>query len=100
MNFGDSEAIHVSFCVTIEDASVLIVIAQQISTDGMSKTEREDYDACVTKARVHFVDGESGGGSFSLEAPPDEIIEEFFGDEGLPMPDPDLSWTALLRGIR
>ena len=58
------------------------------------------HDACVTKAGVHFVDGESGGGSFSLEAPPDEIIEEFFRDEGLPMPDPDLSWKALLKEIR
>jgi hypothetical protein len=58
------------------------------------------YDPCLTKAGVRFVNGESGGSSLSLEAPPDEIIEDFFGDEGLPMPDPDLSWKALLKNIR
>lgn len=58
------------------------------------------HDICVTKAGVHFVNGESGGGSLSFEAPPDEVVEEFFGDEGLPIPDPDLSMKALLKEIR
>lgn len=57
-------------------------------------------DPCVEKAGVRFVEGESGGGSLNLLAPPDEIIQEFFGDDPLPMPDPDLTWKALVKEIR
>jgi len=56
----------------VEHAEVLVVLAQQTATDGMSRDERRDYDALV----------------------------ERFVSEGLPMPDPDLSWKALLKKIR
>ncbi len=59
------------------------------------------HDACVLATGVEFINGRSSGDSrLHYESPPDNLVEEFFGDEGLPMPDPDLSWKELVKLYR
>lgn len=56
---------------------------------------------CPDGLSVSFVDGKrSVDGLFAYSRPPEDVVRDFFGDEPLPMPDPDLSWTALMKKLR
>lgn len=74
----------------------------QIGGENLNAEQRCGLEnARVLDTGVHFVDGlASQGGMLNLYGPTEDIIEDFFGEDGLPMPDPDLSWKALLKQIR
>jgi len=59
------------------------------------------HDPCILEAGVHFVDGlASQGGMLNLYGPTEDTREDFFGDNPIPMPDPDLSWKELVEYLR
>ena len=71
------------------------VLPESVHPDSMG------HDACVLATGVNFVDDRTSGNSLlDREPPPTDLIEDFFGDEGLPMPDPDLTWKELVKELR
>ncbi len=57
-------------------------------------------DTCLTDNGIHFTDGRFDGGLLNYAAPPDEVLEVFFGDAPLPMPDPALTAKELAKKYR
>jgi hypothetical protein len=58
-------------------------------------------DACLEARGIRFVDGRrSQGGVLNYAPVPDDVVEAFFGDDPLPMPDPGLSWKQLMKQLR
>ncbi len=60
--------------------------------------EMTPFDPCLTRGAV-FSNTQTGGGLISLELPPAEILEEFFGKPELPLPDPDWTFEKLRRKL-
>jgi len=55
-------------------------------------------DDCLVRGRS-FVNGQKGGGLLQLEGPPEEILNEFFGKKGFPLPRPDWSFKKVVREL-
>lgn len=56
-------------------------------------------DRGLFKCGASFRNGSKGGDLVSLEAPPDEILEDFFGKAVLPLPDADWTFKKLAKKI-
>jgi hypothetical protein len=69
-------------------------VLPEVHPDSMGHNE------CALKAGIRFVDpASSRGGVLNYSPVPDEIVEDFFGDDPLPMPDPNLGWKDLRKEL-
>jgi hypothetical protein len=60
--------------------------------------ESTPHNECLIQG-TEFTKGQKGGSLIDLEGPPDEILERFFSEPTLPLPDPDSSFRKLRKEI-
>jgi hypothetical protein len=80
--------------MAVDDESIFDGLRLKWYTDP----QKTPHDDCVIRG-AEFVNGQKGGSLISLEGPPPEVLEQFFGKPMVPLPDPDLSFKKLTREL-